>query len=135
MLVASLSGGRVIEAPVDPLCLAWKRRAGFIRVIADRNDVVELLVDEFLDGLRLMIRYVDPDFAHHRDCFRSKLGGRNPRTVYFESFTGNMSQNSFRHLTTSGVSGAQNKDSLSVVHIVLGTSQLNRNVASVAPTN
>ena len=41
----------VVEAPMDSLGIAGKNRTTLFCVIADRDDVIELLVDKFLNGL------------------------------------------------------------------------------------
>lgn len=52
---------RVLEAAVDALGAAGEDRAGLSGVVADGEDVVEVLADEFVGRLRPVARDADAD--------------------------------------------------------------------------
>src|ERR1043165_1444403 len=65
--VGRAGGGRVLEAMVDALGVSGEGGAGLACVVADRDDVVELLPDELFRGLGAVPRDVDSDLAQRLD--------------------------------------------------------------------
>ena len=60
---------RIFETQVQTLFyIAQKDRTDFFGVITNCDNVIEIFSDELVDGLGLILGYIDPDFAHHFDC-------------------------------------------------------------------
>src|SRR5215210_5814617 len=78
-------GGRILEAAVDALCAAGEDGAGLLRVVADGNDVVEVLPDELFRRLRAVSRDVDADLAHRLDRLGPHATRVDPGALHLEA--------------------------------------------------
>src|ERR1035438_1867555 len=62
-----------------------KERAAIFGVVANSEDVIELLALEFVDVLGTMVGDVDTQLAHHGDCFRANMAGVGSGAEDFEA--------------------------------------------------
>jgi len=92
-------GRRVLKIVMQFLRLAKVHWASFAGVVANSNNVVELLCSKFLDVLRTMSANVNADFAHNGDRFRADEAGVGARAFYFEALSVIVPQQTFGHLT------------------------------------
>lgn len=60
---------------------AGECRAGLAGVIADRDHIIEILAQEFVDVLRAVVRDVDPELQQYEDGPGIDLGRLGARTV------------------------------------------------------
>ena len=67
---------------------------------------------ETVNVLRAMRRSIDADLSHCGYCFESYVSGPCAGTLNFEPVSGVMPQESFRHLTSCRVSGAEYQHAL-----------------------
>ncbi len=110
----SMEGGRIFKALVDG-DRTREHRAGFFRVIADRQDVVEVLSGEFVDVLGTMAGDIDAKFVHDLNRFGSYSHcGVDASAEDFEAIAGVVAEQSFGHLAAGGVAGAKDEDALFV---------------------
>jgi ribosomal protein S13 len=79
-------------------------------VIANRDHVIKLLIQKFIDGLRSMLGDVDPNLTHRIDRLRPYKACHNARTENFKPIAGQMTQESFSHLAARRVAGAENQN-------------------------
>src|SRR5262249_35279868 len=103
---------RVLKALMNAYGLSRKNRAGFFRVVADGDDVIEFLPGEFVHRLRPVAGNIDPDLTHCLNRLRPHGARLHAGAVDFEGLAAVVSQNAFRHLAPGGVSGAENQDTL-----------------------
>lgn len=68
---------------------AGKDRTGLLSSIANGDDVVERLPEEFLDILRSMVSDIYADFMHGLYGHRIQAGGMSPGTFGLEVVTCN----------------------------------------------
>jgi hypothetical protein len=101
---------------MQSICMPWVDRARLSGLITHRQDVVEFLIGKLIDGLRTVIRYVYPDFLHYLNGFGTDARGSRPGTGDFKRVTGVVSQQTFGHLASGGIAGAQDEDSLLIGH-------------------
>lgn len=88
VLVGTLHRCGIFEGPMQMLASAGENRAQFHSVIADRDDVIELLPRELINGLRPLAGNVDANLAHDDDCFRTNCGGASASRIHLETITG-----------------------------------------------
>ena len=93
-----------------------KDRAGRVRVVAHRDDEVETLRSEFVDGLGTMTGDIDADLLHRCDRLWTHSGRRNSSGEDFEFIARLVPEQSFRHLAARGVRCAQDQDARPVRH-------------------
>src|SRR5688572_13069863 len=98
---------RVIEAPVDAFRFAREDRAVLVRVVADRDDVVELLPDEFFHRFRPVSGDIDTYLPHRLDRLRPHEARDRARAVHFKSLPAVVPQQPLRNLATSGIARTQ----------------------------
>ena len=68
MLVGASCFGRILITHVNlMLYVAVKDRAGFLSVIAHRDDVIPILVEVFIHLTRLVVTDVNSSLTHHHD--------------------------------------------------------------------
>jgi hypothetical protein len=67
-----------------------------------------MLTDELVNGLRTMARDIDTNFAHCRDRFRADMGRFYTGAFYIVLFGIERAQDSFGHLASRRVAGAEN---------------------------
>lgn len=109
-LSASGKGGGVGETVVDALSGAGEDGAGFAGVVADGDDVVEMLAGEFVDRFRAVLRDIDADLAQdfHGKTIQSnrvRAGAKD-----FEAIPSQVAQDAFCHLAAGGIAGAEDQD-------------------------
>jgi hypothetical protein len=81
---------RVLKALVQPFSATRKYGTRFLCVVADREDVVELLASEFIYRLRAASCDVDSDLRHRRDGIRIEADGTRTRAEYLELIASDM---------------------------------------------
>ena len=112
----SLELGGIIEASVNSNRSTREDWAAFLRVITNCQDIVERLTCEFVHTLRSVTRDINAQFAHNGD----RLGPdpTRPRACaeHLEVVARAAPQQTFRHLASRGIPGAENKDSFLIRH-------------------
>jgi hypothetical protein len=108
--------GRVVDAPVDAFHVPGKDRAVFAGVVADGDDIVEVLSGEDVLRLGVLTAYVHANFSHCLDGLRPNVGFECPGAEDLETVPGNVPQKPFSHLTPGRIAGAQDQDSFAVIH-------------------
>jgi len=78
---------RVIKTLMEPLPATGKYRARLLRVVADSEDICELLAREFIHRLGSASRNIDPNLRHYFDGIRIQAGGTGARAEYLEPVT------------------------------------------------
>lgn len=84
-------GCRVLKALVQPFSATRKYGTRFLCVVANREDVIELLAGEFIYRLRAASCDVDSDLRHRRDGIRIEADGTRTRAEYLELIASDMS--------------------------------------------
>src|SRR5262245_12902265 len=92
--------------------LSRKYRAGFFRIVADGDAVIEFLPGEFVHRLRPVAGNIDSDLTHCSNRLWPHGARLHAGAIDFEGLAAVASQNAFRHLTPGGVSCAENQDTL-----------------------
>ena len=110
--VVALYLRRILDTPVDPLCVARKDRAARGCPVADGDHVIELLADEPVEGLRVLPFHVQAEEVRyrrpcHRVNFRTRL---TAGADGIRSAARHMPKKRFGYLRPGGVSGAQKED-------------------------
>ena len=98
LFLRALDRGRIIEAVMQPRDFADKHRTTLLRVVADRQDVIEILSRELIHRLRAVRRNVDTDFLHDRYRLGANAAWFRTRAVHRESVSRIMPQQAFGHL-------------------------------------
>ncbi len=117
-LLFAVDLGRIIESPVDRLG-ARKERTILLCPIANRNNVVELLVKKLVQALGFLVSDVDSKFIHHLDRTRVQTFRIGSCTRNIVSVAGQLPQDGLGHLAACGIAGANKEDLLSCVHVFL----------------
>lgn len=102
---------RIVEADVKPMLhLPREDRAGFLRVVADGNDVVEGLADEAVHVLRKRSLERNTRFFHNLDGLRMNARGRvGARRMDLQRWVKRF-EKPLRHLATAGVAGTKDEN-------------------------
>lgn len=100
-------------------------RACLIRIVANSDDVVEVLFDKMIEDLGCLIGDVDLELAHHFDRLRPHICSYSTSTENQEIGVVKPAQQTFGHLRTSGVVRAEKQDAnhlwcVSARHLVYG---------------
>jgi hypothetical protein len=85
---------------VDSLRTARKDRATFIRIVANRNYIIELFPGEFIYRLRTMAGDVYANLTHSLDRQRSNVAGFDTGARDLEPVASVVSQEAFGHLAS-----------------------------------
>ena len=109
---------------------ARKYRTLLFGSVANGNHVVELPTEEFADVFGALPADVDPDIFHCNDSLWMKPLGMGSRTENFEPLACQLSQQTFRHLASCRVAGAEKQDCLLTVHSSLRRSECQEHAAS-----
>jgi hypothetical protein len=94
---------------MHPRGLAKEHRAALLRVVADRQHVIEILTREFIHMLRALGRNVNADFLQYR--YRLGANGTWLRASAFhrETVSGIAPQQAFGHLRPRRISSGRNQ--------------------------
>src|ERR1035437_9352093 len=80
-------------------------------MVANRDQVVELLAIEHIEVFRSVPQNVDADFGHRLDREWMHMAGRlRPGAERFELISRKLAQPALRHVTAAGVAGTQEQD-------------------------
>src|SRR5580693_6866185 len=101
---------------MQPRGLPEEYRTALLRVVTDRQHVIEILPGEFIHMLRAVRGDVDADFLHDRYCFGANGAWLCARALHREAFSRIAPQQAFGHLRPSRVSCAQDEHSLFTCH-------------------
>src|SRR5207245_8954232 len=83
LLFGSFCFGWIEKAPMIPVDLTGKNRAGPLGIAADGDYRLDLVVEELSHGLRAMSRDIDTDLLHHLDGHRMHISERlGPRALH-----------------------------------------------------
>jgi len=107
-LLIACRGGRIFNAPVGERGLPWKDGTALPGGVADGDDVVEVLADKFLHGLRALPRNIDAQLPPHRDGFRTHPAGLSASARHVKAIMAVVSQQPFGYLAPGGVGRTQN---------------------------
>ena len=89
-LLIRRGSGRVFKTLMESPPATGKYRARFLSVVADGEDVVELLACKFIHRLRAASCDVDSDLSHCRDSIRIETGWTRTRAEYLELIASDM---------------------------------------------
>src|ERR1700676_396524 len=95
---------------------AGKNRAALFGVVADGQDVIELLAVEFIHALGTVAGNVDTQFPHGRNGLRPNLARFSSGAEHLKAVSGVVTQEAFGHLAPGRISSAENEDSFSSGH-------------------
>ena len=102
--------GRVGEGLVQAHCLSWENGAGLVGVVTDSDDVLECHVGEFGEVFGAVPGDVQSGFLHDLDGQGIDPGGSCAGGEGFQEVVPEVAGPGFRHLTTAGIAGAEEKD-------------------------
>jgi hypothetical protein len=103
--------GRVIKSPMMPVDLTGKCRAGGVRIPADRNHRLDVALAKFIEVFRAVSEEIDTNFLHDREGMRMDVSGGSGAGAFDpKNFAGRGAQDSFRHMASTGVSGAKDQN-------------------------
>src|SRR5438132_956990 len=97
--------------------LTRKHRTQFSGMVADRDNVIELLSGKVVYRLRALAGNVDADLAHHTDGFRSDLSRVRSRRENLTQVTSFVPEQTLCHLAPSGISSAKNQHTWFIVSV------------------
>src|SRR3954447_4851208 len=100
-----------------PVCVSWIHRAALVCVIADRQDVIKVLVLELVYDLGAMAGDVDSNLLHDGDCFRPDAGCPSTGALDFKLVSAICPKEPLSHLTPGRVCRAENESSF--LHLLL----------------
>ena len=107
LLLRAFTGRRVSEGLVKAFCLAREGRAALSGVIANRQDVIELLALELVDVLGAMIGNINSKLFQNGNRFWSYPAWFRARTFNLETIRTVMCEQPFCHLAAGGITGAK----------------------------
>lgn len=81
-------------------------------IVADGNDVIELLTGELINRLRAMTGYVDADLVHDSNSLGANDRRGDAGALDHEAVAGHVTEKALGHLAAGGVSGAEDKNAL-----------------------
>lgn len=99
--------GWIVKSVLNNADRARKYGTGLVRMTANGDHVIERGVVKIVDRFAPMAGNIDADFAHHSDCERIKTVGFNTCTKCFDLLATQVPAEAFRHLTSTGITGAQ----------------------------
>jgi hypothetical protein len=85
-------------------------------VIANSQDVVELLIGELGHRLRVVTGNIDSNLPHCLNGLGANLSGMRSSTGDLESISCIMPEQTFRHLAARGIARTENQDALFTCH-------------------
>src|SRR6266508_3065591 len=115
LITADVRRGRVLEALMNAPGLSGKNGTALVCVVAHGNDVIELLPHKLINCFRAVLGYVDTELTHYLNCFRPHGARLHAGALHFEFVSAVVTQNPLRHLTSCGVSRAENQDTLLIL--------------------
>jgi len=94
-----------------PIHLARKNGTNLVRVLADGDHGLDLLIQEFIQVLRPMLGDIDPNLFHrlNRQWMNVARWVRS-RAPDFKKIFCSLAQNPLGHMTPAGVPGAEDED-------------------------
>jgi len=98
LLFAAFERGGVFERAMKCEGCSGKQRAVVFRVIANREDVIEVLVLELANVLGAVAGDIDAQLAHNGDCLRAKMAWFGSCAGYFEPIAGEVAQEALGYL-------------------------------------
>ncbi len=108
---APFGPGRIVKGPVMPVHLAGEHGAGLAGIVADGDDGLDFLVQEFGQRLGTMPGNVDPDFGHDLDGDGvDEAGWFRPGALDVDQPSRRAPQDAFGQVTATGIAGAENQD-------------------------
>src|SRR4030095_8793771 len=96
----ALCRGRILKAPMNSLGSSGKYWTILIRVIADRNHVIERLSNKQVDVFREVVRNVDANLFHDVHRLGPDLRRTDSCANYFKILSAHVSQQAFGHLAS-----------------------------------
>lgn len=102
----SLDARRVLQRPVNFFITPWKYGTRLPRLVADRNNAIEIPVCEPGDGFRPLGRDIDACLKH--DSYRQRMDfcGLCAGAKNLSAASGKMPHETLRHLTAAGIARA-----------------------------
>ena len=99
------------------LRFARKNRATFIRIVADRDHVIEIYIQVFIDVVGSMLADVDAIFTHRGDGAGVNAVGFHPGAVHrYFARVSKMGQIPVSDLAAAGIASTEDKD-VFVIHL------------------
>jgi hypothetical protein len=104
---------------VEAFALAGKIRAALICVSTDRDHDIDVAIKKLFVALRAVFADLKAYLRHGRDSEGMDVARWIAASaVHFEATTGTISQNGFSHLTSTGISSAEDQNLFFVHHKV-----------------
>jgi hypothetical protein len=103
----SVHSGWIFKAVMKPIGVSRVYRTALICVIANRKDVIEALVAEFIDTLGSLTRDVDARLLHDRDCLRPNPAGFGTSALDLKTIRPHMTQQTLCHLAAGRIAGTK----------------------------
>jgi hypothetical protein len=117
-LFRSLRRRGIFERPMQPLDGDGKDGARFPRRIADGDQEIGRIPEEFIDGFGALAGDVDASLRHDGNCFRTDATRLRAGREDCDAIAGMVAEKTFGHLTPRRISGAEDEEPL---HAALGT--------------
>lgn len=108
----TLNGSGILKGLVEATSVPGTGGAGFVGVVANGQDVVELLIGELVHRLGAMTGDIDANLLHGFSGLGANSTRMGPRAGDIESISCIMPEQTFRHLTAGRIAGTENKDPL-----------------------
>ena len=106
----------IFKAPMNSFGVSGKHGALFVRVVTNCDYVIEVFPGEPVHRLRMVTRDINSNLAHCSDCFGPHLGWRYSRTRYLKPIASQVAQQTFSHLASCRVAGAQYQHAFALTH-------------------
>ena len=116
---AAFHGGWILETNVDPVRFAQPNRAGFPGVIANRDNQVEVLSAENVNGFWLALMENVGFLQHSERPWVNGCRGVGARAESNPPIPAVVIHHSFRHLAAGGIGCAQNQHLFALTQLVL----------------
>jgi len=109
--------GRILEAPMEAVHLTWEHGASLVGIPANRDDGIDIPIQELFEVLGSVSGDVDTDLFHHLDRLRVDIPGwLGTRAGDFDEITSDGTEDTFGKVTAAGVACAEDKDKRFVAH-------------------
>lgn len=111
-MLAALDLSGIAKAPVQLLGRTRDFRAGLTCPIAHCYDIVELLAQEAVNGLRYLAADIDAEVGHRANGEGVERSGTRAGAKHLEAIAGLLAQEALGHLATCSVARADKQNSL-----------------------
>lgn len=111
LLLGSRGVGRIVKAPMEAAYLTGEHRASLVGIPADRDNCVDIPVEELFEVLGSVSGDIDTNLFHHFDRLGVDISsGLRASTVDIDEITRSRSKDAFGKVTAAGIAGAEDED-------------------------